>query len=131
MNKSTRTKKCRTLQAIFTALHLICMIGPFMYFIPYALAVGEPVEKITLSMFTIIGGSIALLALLMDVKHRQGLHKTIFWLLIIGITICLKKVETFVYILAVISILDELIFYKLKNRYSELYRTNKEIDRRG
>lgn len=129
--KSQRTKQCNTLRIIFTILHLVCVLGPFAYFIPYALSVGKPVEKITLTLFLAVGACMLILGLLMDLKHKQGLHKSIFWLFIIGITICLTSVETFVYVLAGISLLDELVFYKLKERYSELYRTNKEIDKRG
>ena len=129
--KSQRTKHCRTLSIIFSILHLLCLLGPFIYFIPYALTVGEPVEKLSLTLFTVVGATLLVLGFMTDLKHRQGLHKTIFWLLVLGITICLNSVQTFVYIIAAVSIIDELVFCKLKNRYGELYRTNKEIDRRG
>lgn len=131
MTQTKRTKQCKNLKILFSILHLLCVLGPFMYFIPYALSVGEPVEKISLTLVLAVAGCALILSLLMDIKHKQGLHKSIFWFLVIGVTICLNSIQTFVYILAVISILDELVFYKLKNRYSELYRTNKEIDRRG
>ena len=73
----------------------------------------------------------AILSLLTDVKNRNGMHRVILWLLIAGVMFCLSEVKTFIWIMTVTSILDELIFVKLKDFYRMAEISNKEIDKRS
>lgn len=116
---------------LFGILHFLALFGPLLYFIPYALAVGAVVEKLTLSLFMIVGICLSVGAILGDAATRAGLFKSIMWLLIIGIILCLDSVKTFVYIMAIVSIIDELFIVKMHAKYKLAYAANKEIDRRG
>lgn len=129
--KSERTKNCKRLYIILVIIHMLCLFGPILYFVPYGFATGEPKQKIGLGFTVIVSLCLAVLAIISDAKTRSGLAKTIMWILIIGILFCLTKVKTFIYIMAVVSILDEMLIVRLKTRYKNLYLTNKEIDRRN
>lgn len=126
-----RTKQCKNLHIIFSILHFICLFGPFLYFIPQAYIIGERVQKIALSSTLIISIILAALSVLTTAKTRGGLAKSIMWLIIIGIALCLKEVTTMIYIMAILAIIDELFIVKMKDRYLDAYRSNREIDRRG
>lgn len=127
---SDRTKQCRTLKNVFGVLHFLCLFGPLLYFIPYGYVTGETVEKIGMS-FTIIASVIlAVISILVSVTARAGLHRCIMWILISGVLFTLKEIQVFIWIMAVTSILDELIFTKVRDHYKAALISNKEIDRR-
>lgn len=130
MVKSKRTKKLKRLCVFFTILHLLCLIGPFLYFLPAAFIGGEVVSKIVLGFSTVVSIILALISFLVDFKHRAGLHRSIMWTLIAGILFCLSSIKPFIWIMAIASIFDELIFTKLKDHYHTAHLTNAEIDKR-
>lgn len=129
--KSERTKQCKRLSILFGILHFFALFGPLLYFIPYAYVVGEVGRKLALSLFIIVALCLSVVSILSDAKTRGGLSKTIMWTLVIGISICLQEVKTFVYIMAIVSIIDELVFVRLRAKYKDAYAANREIDRRG
>lgn len=128
---SKRTKQCKTLSLVLGILHFLCLFGPLLYFVPYAYIVGTAGRKLALSLFLVIALCLSVLSIITSAKTRGGLAKSIMWLLVLGITLCLTEVKTFVYIMAVISIIDELIIVKLRDRYKANYLTNREIDLRS
>ena len=128
--KSERTKQCKRLSVFFLILHILCLFGPLLYFIPYAYIVGEVGRKLALSLFLIVALCLSVVALISDAKTRGGLAKSIMWILVIGISICLQEVKVFVYIMAIVSIIDELVIVKLRAKYKDAYAANREIDRR-
>lgn len=127
---SERTKQCKRRKIIFSILHFLCLFGPFMYFIPYGYATGEISEKIVMSFSVVTALILALLSVISDVKHRAGTHRIMLWGLIVGVLFCLQQVKTFIYIMALTSILDEMIFVRLKDYYKAAEIANKEMDRR-
>lgn len=127
---SDRTKQCRTLKNVFEVLHLLCLFGPLLYFVPYGYVTGETVEKIAMSFTVIASVILAVISVLVSVTERAGLHRCIMWLLITGVLFCLKEIQVFIWIMAVASILDELVFTKVKDHYLAALISNKEIDRR-
>lgn len=131
MAESKRTKKCRFMKFIFGLFHLLCLLGPFIYFIPYALVTGAVVSKITLTLSCVLSLILGAISLIVDQTHRSSLHRSITWILIAGILFCLASVKEFIWIMAISSILDELIFTKIKDHYAVALISNKEIDRRG
>ena len=131
MMKSDRTKQCQRRKWLFRVLHLLCLFGPFIYFIPYAYATGKIASKLVMNFTVITSLIMAILSLLIDVKNRNGMHRVILWLLIAGVMFCLSEVKTFIWIMTVTSILDELIFVKLKDFYRMAEISNKEIDKRS
>lgn len=130
MATSKRTKKLKIAAIIFGILHLLCLLGPFLYFLPAAFINGETVSKIVLGFSVVTSLILATVSLIIGVKNRAGLHRGIMWLLIAGILFCLESVKPFIWIMAIVSIVDELIFVKLKDKFKTAAATNKEIDKR-
>ena len=127
---SKRTKQCRGLKIFFTILHFLCLFGPFLYFIPYGFIVGETVSKVVLGLTTAISLALAGISLVVDQTAKAGLQRSVLWTLIAGVLFCLSSVKTFIWIMAGTSILDELLFVKLKNYYTTALISSKELDRR-
>lgn len=127
---SERTKQCRTLKNVFGFLHFLCLFGPLLYFIPYGYVTGETVEKICMSFTIILSVVLAVISILVSVTARAGLHRCIMWALVIGVLFCLQEIKVFIYIMAITSILDELVFTKIRDHYKAALISNKEIDRR-
>lgn len=127
---SDRTKQCKNLSTIFGVLHFLCLFGPLLYFVPYGYATGAVVEKIAMSFTVIASIILALISILVSVTARAGLHRCIMWLLITGVLFTLQEIQVFIWIMAVTSILDELVFTKIRDHYKAALISNKEIDRR-
>lgn len=130
MKQSDRTKQCKNLSLLFGILHFLCLFGPLLYYIPYAFASGETGQKLGLSLFAIVAICLMFLAIISEAATRAGLIKSMLWLLILGITMCLTEAKTFIYVMAIVSVVDELIIIKLKDHYKNKYSANVEIDRR-
>lgn len=128
--ESQRTKDCKRNVIILSILHLLCLFGPFIYFIPYGFITGGTSSKVALTLGVTLSIILSAIALLVDVSHRAAIHKTIFWVLIAVLILVLNKVKTFVMIMAVISVVDELIICPLRNRAKTALIANKEIDKR-
>jgi hypothetical protein len=106
------------------------LFGPLLYFVPYGYVTGETVQKVALSMTVIVSVVLAVISLIVSVTAKAGLHRCVMWFLIAGVLFCLKEVQVFIWIMCVTSILDELIFVKLRDYYKAALISNKEIDRR-
>lgn len=130
MEKSERTKKCGNIAKLLGILHFLCLFGPFLYFLPLALALSTMGQQLFLTFEIVTCLILSLLALVSGLKTRGGLAKTIMWMFILGITICLSEVKVFIYIMSICAIVDELIIVRLKDKYKDAYAANKEIDRR-
>lgn len=127
---SERTKQCKNRKNLFGLLHFLCLFGPLLYFVPYGYITGETVEKIAMSFTIIISVVLAVISVVVSVTARAGLHRCIMWTLIAGVLFCLQEIQTFIWIMAITSILDELIFTKVRDYYKAALISNKEIDRR-
>lgn len=127
---SDRTKQCKILTTIFGVLHFLCLFGPLLYFVPYGYATGAVVEKIAMSFTVIASVILALISVLVSATARAGLHRCIMWILITGVLFTLQEIQAFIWIMAVTSILDELVFTKVRDHYKAALISNREIDRR-
>ena len=130
MKASKQTKNSKVGKIIFSILHFLALFGPFLYFIPYVFITGEIVSKITIGLSIVIALILAGVGLLLDASRRGGLTKSIMWVLIMALLTGLAHVKTFIFIMAGTSILDELIFCPLKNKFKTKFIANKEIDKR-
>lgn len=128
---SSRTKQCKRRKFFFSFLHFLCLFGPLLYFIPYGYITGETVEKIGLSFTIILSAVLSVISILVSVTARAGLHRCIMWSLIAGVLFCLQEIQVFIWIMCATSIIDELIFVKLKDYYRQALISNKELDRRA
>lgn len=134
MTVSKRTRRCRFWKFIFTFLHICCLLGPFLFFIPYGfVTTTEVASKVALSFSAVVGMIFGAISFMVDTTNRAGLHKSIMWILISGVLFCLEslKVANFIWIMAITSICDELIFVKLRQHYKAALISNREIDRRS
>lgn len=125
-----RTKKFRNISIIFTILHILCLIGPFLYFIPAAFITGEVVSKVVLGLSTVTSLILAAISFFITVQHRAGLHRGILWFLILGVLTCLSNIKPFICIMALTSICDEVIFTPIRAYAKNRAAINKEIDLR-
>lgn len=116
---------------MFAFLHFLCMFGPLLYFIPLGYATGETTTKVTMSLTVVISIVLAFISLVVDVRSKQGLHKSIMWILMAGVLFALEEVKVFIWIMCITSVLDELVFVKMKDYYKACLISNREIDRRG
>lgn len=128
--KSKRTKQCTGLYILFTVFHFLCLFGPLLYFVPYAYCAGTVGQTLALSLFLIVALCLSVFAIIGDAKTRGGLFKSMMWLLIIGVSICLQEVQIFIYIMAAVALIDELLIVKLRDHYKNAASANREIDRR-
>lgn len=128
---SKRTKECRNKKIIFSVLHFLCLFGPMLYFIPYSYMIGTTVQKVSLTFTVVVSFILAMISMIVSVNHKAGLHKSIMWIMIAGVLFTLQEIKSFIWIMCVVSILDELVFVKLKDYYKAALISNKEIDRRG
>lgn len=126
---SKRTINAKVWYTIFLILHIVCVFGPLCYYIPAAFIAGEVVEKLTLGITAIMAIMVGAISLVVGVTHRAGLHRTMMWLIIIGVMACLSQMQTFIWVIAITSVVDELIITPLLNKYKLIKHTNKEIDR--
>ena len=88
--QSERTKQCKKMKNIFGLLHLLCLFGPLLYFIPYGYITGETVQKIGMSFTIILSAILIVISILVSVTARAGLHRCIMWVLISGVLFCLQ-----------------------------------------
>ena len=128
---SKRTRQCRLLTWIFEGLHFLCLFGPLLYFIPYGYATGDTVSKVAMSFTVVVAIILLVMSVLVSVTARADLHRTIMWVLIAGVLFALTDVQAFIWIMAITSILDELVFTKVRDYYKHALLSNKEIDRRN
>lgn len=128
--RSARTKQCKFLKNLFTFIHYVCLFGPLAYFIPLGYLTGEPVQKISISLTVITAVILAMISIIVSTTARAGIHRSILWVLMLGLFCTLSQLKIFITVMALTSILDELVFCRLKDYYKEAFRTNKEIDRR-
>ena len=130
MGASARTKQCRLLKNIFGLLHFLCLFGPLLYFVTYGYVTGETAQKVVMSLAVVVSNVLAVISVLVSVTAKAGLHRCIMWFLIAGVLFCLKEIQVFIWIMCITSILDELIFVKVRDYYAAALISNKEIDRR-
>jgi hypothetical protein len=116
---------------VFGALHFLCLFGPLLYFIPYGYITGEVVQKVGMTFTVVISIVLAFISLMVSINHKAGMHRCIMWVLIAGVLFCLTEIKVFIWIMCITSILDELIFTKVKDHYKAALVANKEIDRRS
>lgn len=127
---SIHTKKVKRKLLICEILHFLFLFGPFLYFIPYAYITSGLHEKIILSLDVIVCIILAIISGISSLTHQGNLHKSIFWIGIIGIIFCLDSVRAFCYIMAIASIIDELILLRLIKKYEIKKETNTALDER-
>lgn len=124
---STMTVRYKRLSIITFLLSSICSLCPILIYVIKAFVDSEvkEVNKYTLGVMC----SLALIVSLINVVAKLHL-RCIPWILLLGIYACLKDITTLLIIMAVTTIIDELILVPLHKSFKNKYTINKEIDKR-
>lgn len=125
MNKSNSTKKNASLSYLFLWLSILVTIIPILVYCVIGFINGEVHQKLTLG----ISITVALLLVGVNVIFKYHL-RSILWILVLGIYICIQNIMPLLLIVAIGTIVDEFIFTPLHKKYKERYTINYEIDKR-
>ena len=124
---STMTKKYKKLSILTFLLSAICSLCPILIYVIKAFVDKDvkEVNKYTLGIMC----SVALVITLINIVAKLHL-RCIPWILLLGIYLCLRDITTLLVIMAITTIIDELILMPLHKSFKNKYTINKEIDKR-
>ena len=124
---STMTHKYKRLSILTFLLSAICSLCPILIYVLKAFIDKDvqEVNKYTLGIMC----SVALVVTLINIVSKLHL-RCIPWILLLGIYVCLKDITTLLVIMAITTIIDELILMPLHKSFKNKYTINKEIDKR-
>lgn len=128
MASSKYTKECRAKLWILRILDWICLFLPLLIYICIALSSNGvlAIQKVA------VVGSVAIAAILtaMNVIAQKRLRCSI-WIIVLGLYIAVKEyLLPLIIILAITSILDDLVFTPLIHKYYTKLQANETIDER-
>lgn len=120
------TKKYRVGYWLTLVLSWVIVWTPLLYYTVLGFVNGTAGEKFGLGLMLILALVLTAFNLLMKLHLR-----CVVWVLVLGICFCLNEIMTLLVMVAVTSIIDELVITPL-NKYCKTKLTiNKEIDKRG
>lgn len=124
---STMTNKYKKLSILTFLLSTICSLCPILIYVIKAFVDKDvqEVNKYTLGIMC----SVALVITLINIVAKLHL-RCIPWILLLGIYVCLKDITALLVIMAITTIIDELILTPLHKSFKSKYTINKEIDKR-
>ena len=124
---STMTKKYKRLSILTFLLSTICSLCPILIYVIKAFVDNDvkEVNKYTLGIMC----SVALVVTLINIVAKLHL-RCIPWILLLGIYLCLRDITTLLIIMAITTIVDELVLMPLHKSFKNKYTINKEIDKR-
>ena len=124
---STMTNKYKKLSILTFLLSTICSLCPILIYVIKAFVANDvkEVNKYTLGIMC----SVALVVTLINIVAKLHL-RCIPWILLLGIYVCLKDITSLLIIMAITTIIDELILTPLHKSFKNKYTINKEIDKR-
>lgn len=128
MASSKFTKECRFKLWLFRILDWICLAAPLIIYVIIALANGEAVvaQKVAVVSTTMI----ALMLTAFNVISQKKLRCPI-WIVLIGLFVAIRDyLMPLIVILAITSILDDLVFTPLISYYRTKLIANKAMDER-
>lgn len=127
MAKSEFTKKKGRLKNILFLISLLLNVVPVSVFAIRGFVLGTPTEKVCIGFM----GVFALIMGVLMLLFKARLNRTIFWVIMIGIYVCLDNMKWVIITMAICTIIDEVLVEPIYHRVKEDYHTNKQIDRRG
>ena len=123
---SNITKSYRKKYWTCTILSWVLTFVPLLVFVIWGFVEGTPHRKLALGGLMVIAAILVVLNVLMKLSLR-----CIPWILLIGIYICLKEITVLLIVMAITTVLDELILEPLAKSFKNKLTINKEIDKRG
>lgn len=128
MASSRFTKECRFKLWFFRILDWICLAAPLIIYVIIALSSGQAVvaQKVAVVSTTMV----ALILTAFNVISQKKLRCPI-WIVLIGLFVAVRDyLMPLIIILAITSILDDLVFTPLITYYRTKLISNKAIDER-
>ena len=122
---SEKTKTYRFKKNLFFWLSILVTVGPILGFVTWALIKSNTQQKIVLSMTMIGAAIIAALSLIQKLHLRSPV-----FLVLVGLWYALDKLMICIVIIAICTLLDEIVLWPLYKKYRDKYHINKEIDDR-
>ena len=124
---STMTNKYKKLSILTFLLSTMCSLCPILIYIIKAFVDKDvqAVNKYTLGIMC----SVALIVTIINIVAKLHL-RCIPWILLLGIYLCLRNITTLLILMAITTIIDELILTPLHKSFKNKYTINKEIDKR-
>ena len=119
------TKDARIAYWVLTAISWLLVLGPLLGYAIYGFAVGEPTQKVTLATTLFVAIVLTVISMIFKFHIRS-----IIFIMILGIYLCIKDILPLIIVLSVCTILDEFIITPLQKKYKSKLTINKEIDER-
>lgn len=123
---SQRTKNFKILYIIFSIISFLLTLGPVLFYIVKGY-IDADLTKEKVALTGVILCAIILTAVNVLIKHH--IRSTI-WLLMLGIYYCVDNIMPLLLMIAIGTILDELIVSPLKKSFKNKKIINSEIDKR-
>ena len=124
---STMTNKYKKLSILTFLLSAMCSLCPILIYVIKAFVDKDvqAVNKYTLGIMC----SVALIVTIINIVAKLHL-RCIPWILLLGIYLCLRDITALLVIMAITTIVDEMILMPLHKSFKNKYTINKEIDKR-
>lgn len=121
------TKRYKNLTILTFWLSVLLTICPILIYVARAFLSSEvqSVNKYTLGIMC----SVALIVTIINIVAKLRL-RCIPWILLLGIYVCLKEITSLLVIMAITTIIDEMIVTPLHKSLKNKYIINKEMDKR-
>lgn len=123
---SAITKKYKRLSFIFGLLSLLCTVAPVTYFTVLGFINGEIRNKVTLGCTLML----CLVLVVINIIKKENLRSPVY-IMILGIYMCLDNLLSLFLIMAITTMLDEMVFTPLYRMYKNRAVINREIDKRN
>lgn len=123
--KSAPTKKYTALYWTFFLLSIIITLAPIIYYTIYGFVEGSFQEKLTLGITLIIAVILVAVNLIFKFHLRSSL-----WILVLGIYFCIDNIMPLLLMVAIGTVLDEVLLTPLYKKFKEKRNINREIDKR-
>lgn len=123
---SAITKKYKRLSFIFGLLSILCTVVPVTYFTVLGFINGEIRNKVTLGCTLML----CLVLVVINIIKKENLRSPVY-IMILGIYMCLDNLLSLFLIMAITTMLDEMVFTPLHRMYKNRAIINREIDKRN
>jgi len=122
MDKTAYYKKSTT---ILKVMDLFLTFAPLLGFVIYAFATGSVAQKVAFGMIGLCGVVLGVFSVLSKYSFKGAIY-----LILLGLHVAVGNIVAILIILAVTTLLDELLIVPLYKMYKEKYIINKELDER-
>ena len=128
MAKSAYTKKCHRLLWMYRILDIICLFAPLLIYVFIALCNGgvTAVGKVAVVGSVLVAGILVTINVIAQKRLRCPV-----WIILLGLYVAIKQwLLPLIVILAITSILDDLVFTPLIHKYYTKYQASVVVDER-